>query len=80
MMTAGQLKKSLRTLHWSTLTLADVLHCPTDVVMAWYFGYEPVPPAVASWLERLVAAHEDNPAPSGGLSDQDTGAADAGDH
>lgn len=77
-MTAGQLKKSLMTLHWSTLTLADVLHCPTDVVMAWYFGYEPIPSAVAAWLKRLVAAHEDNPAPIGGLVDNDREAADAG--
>lgn len=79
-MTAGQLKKSLMTLHWSTLTLADVLHCPTDVVMAWYFGYEPIPPLVASWLGRLVAAHEGNPAPIGALADSDMEAADAGNH
>ena len=68
-MDAGKLRKCLTTLHWSTLTLADILHCPTDVVMAWYFGYDPIPSAVAEWLERLVTAHEGNPAPIGGLAD-----------
>ena len=70
-MDAGQLRKSLRTLHWSTLTLADILHCPTDVVMAWYFGYDPIPASVAEWLERLVTAHEKYPVPVGAIADND---------
>jgi hypothetical protein len=63
-MDANQLKQSLVTLHWSTMTLADILHCPTDVVMAWYHGYEPVPAAVGDWLEQLIAVHEHNPPPT----------------
>ena len=56
------------TLHWSTLTLADILRCPTDIVMGWYYGYDPVPPAVGEWIERLAAAHDSNPPPVGGLA------------
>lgn len=77
-MDAAQLKHSLMTLHWSTVTLADILHCPTDVVMAWYYGYDPIPPGVAEWLQRLVTAHESNPAPVGGLADNDLESAHAG--
>lgn len=77
-MDAHQFKKSLMTLHWSTLTLADILHCPTDVVMGWYFGYDVMPSAVADWLERLTKAHESNPPPVGGVADHNLGVPDAG--
>ena len=66
-MDAAQLKQSLMTLYWSTVTLADVLRCPTEVVMGWYYGKEPVPIAVGEWLARLTALHESNPPPVGGL-------------
>lgn len=33
MMDAIRLKQCLAVLHWSTLTLADVLRCPFDVVL-----------------------------------------------
>lgn len=38
-MESDRLKKCLMTFHWSTLALGDILDCPTDVVMGWYFGY-----------------------------------------
>lgn len=66
-MDAAQLKQSLMTLYWSTVTLADILRCPTEVVMNWYYGREPIPVAVGDWLMRLVAAHDSNPPPVGGL-------------
>lgn len=66
-MDAAQLKQSLKTLYWSTVTLADILRCPTEVVMGWYYGREPVPVAVGEWLARLAAAHDSTPPPVGGL-------------
>jgi hypothetical protein len=69
-MDAAQLRQSLMTLYWSTVTLADILRCPTEVVMGWYYGNDPVPAAVGEWLARLTAAHDSNPPPLGGLAPQ----------
>lgn len=67
-MDTAQLKQSLMKLYWSTVTLADVLRCPIEVVMGWYYGNAPIPQAVGEWLERLAAAHDGNPPPVGALA------------
>lgn len=66
-MDSAQLKQRLMTLYWSTVTLADILRCPTDIVMNWHYGTHPVPVAVGEWLARLAAAHDTNPPPVGEL-------------
>ena len=66
-MDAAQLKQSLMRLYWSTVTLADILRCPTDVVMGWHYGNDPVPVAFGERLARLAAAHDSYPPPVGGL-------------
>ena len=63
MMDAIRLKQCLVVLHWSTLTLADVLRCSFDVVLPWYHGRAEIPYEVGEWLEALVASHEAIPAP-----------------
>ena len=64
-MDAARLKQCLAVLHWSTLTLADVLKCPFDLVLPWYHGRADIPDEVQRWLEALVAAHEALPTPAG---------------
>ena len=60
-MDAVQLMQSLKKRYWSTVTLANILGCPTVVVMGCYYGNAPVPQAVGEWLARLAEAHDSNP-------------------
>jgi hypothetical protein len=55
----------LAVLRWSTLTLADVLKCPFDVVLPWYHGRAGIPEEIGQWLEALADAHEALPMPAG---------------
>jgi len=57
-------REALGELHWSTLTLADILGCDAGTTLAWFHGLESVPPKIGSWLEALVAAHKSVPTPT----------------
>lgn len=63
-MTPAELEAALRTLDWGGETLARQLVVPPSTVRGWRAGRSPVPADVAAWLLRLVAAHEQNPAPA----------------
>ena len=54
---------SLKTLGWSNRALARVLGVHETRVRRWASGAVEIPPDIASWLERLAAAHEANPVP-----------------
>jgi hypothetical protein len=64
-MNATRFRECLIILHWSSLTLADLLHTTAGTVMAWYYGREVIPDAVGEWLDTLVRAHEAAPPPIG---------------
>ncbi len=69
-MTPTTLKAALRTLGWTTVTLARLLGCSGDRVRNWIRSdaRHRVPADVAAWLERRLDAHErwmrDDPPPS----------------
>lgn len=64
-MTTDRLRAILAALGWSQRGLAAILGCPDTLTRGWARGRSPVPPAVASWLERLAVAHEAEPLPPG---------------
>ena len=64
-MTPTRLRECLQLLHWSQRGLADVLSYSEGTVRGWARGARQVPPEVAAWLERLAAAHAENPLPDG---------------
>jgi hypothetical protein len=63
-MIPAELENALRALEWGGETLARQLLVPPSTVRGWRAGRSPVPADVAAWLQRLVAAHEQNPAPA----------------
>lgn len=70
-MTPTRLRECLQSLRWPTTTLADVLSCDAGTVLAWYHEQEPIPAAVAEWLEQLVAAQQSVPLPPGWMTESD---------
>ena len=63
-MTPGRYRACLEALGWSQRYLAVVLGCSDRLPRLWAMGGAPVPPAVAEWLQALVAAHEAVPVPA----------------
>lgn len=63
-MTRPDFLAALATLGWTIRGLARVLGRPENTVRNWTrTGYR-VPPDVAAWLVRRLAAHEADPPPS----------------
>jgi ribosome-binding protein aMBF1 (putative translation factor) len=61
---ATRLRAALDRLHWSGRSLAAILGQDERKVRRWAAGaYEP-PEDVLTWLERLAAFHDANPAPA----------------
>jgi DNA-binding transcriptional regulator YiaG len=59
---ACNLADRLATIGWSMRHLADRLHCAEGTVRTWARRGE-TPEDVARWLDTLVQAHTENPAP-----------------
>ena len=66
-MTPAALRQTLATLGWTIRGLARILRRPEGTVSNWTRANYSVPPDVAAWLQRRVAAHEqamrDDPPP-----------------
>ena len=57
-MTPATFRQTLEALGWTTGGLARFLGCSHDRVRNWLRPAYRVPPDVAAWLQRRVAAHE----------------------
>jgi ribosome-binding protein aMBF1 (putative translation factor) len=57
----------LNVIGWNKSELAHRLGRNLRTVQRWASGQNETPREVLQWLERLAAAHEDNPAPVGWL-------------
>lgn len=68
-MTATRLHEILDILRWSRRDLAKALDIHPTTAARYANGRQPIPANVASWLERLAAAHEANPMPRGRRAD-----------
>lgn len=62
-MTPAALSATLDRLHWTNRALAAELACDETTIRQMLAGRRRIPPSVAAWLERLVAAHDRLPAP-----------------
>jgi len=62
-MTPDRFNECLAAMDWSVKGLADFLGLPHTRPRRWAEGRYPVPPEVATWLERLAEVHEKNPPP-----------------
>lgn len=62
-MTPTRLRECLAALHWTQRGLAAILGCSDSLTRRWAAGNDTVPPAVATWLEALTAAHAAHPVP-----------------
>ncbi len=62
-MTPARLRQCLDTLRWSQRGLGEALGIDDRQVRRWTSGAYSVPTEVASWLERLAAAHAQHPPP-----------------
>ena len=66
-MTPAELRATLAALGWTTRGLARFLGRPEPSVLNWLRPNYSIPPDVAAWLERRVAAHtramQDDPPP-----------------
>lgn len=62
-MTPDRFAAALETLGWTQRHLARLLRCDTNMPGRWAKGAAAIPPTIAAWLERLVGAHQGNPAP-----------------
>lgn len=56
-MTPTRFRKCLAALHRTQRGLAAILGCSDSLTRRWAAGGDTVPPAVATWLEALTAAH-----------------------
>ena len=61
---ATELVTALDALGWSNRHLARLLGCDHKLTERWLDGTAAIPPSVLSWVRRLAAAHERNPAPT----------------
>lgn len=62
-MTPDEFTVALLTLGWSQLHLSQRLDCSEKLCRRWAAGEAVVPPSIAAWLSKLVAAHARLPAP-----------------
>lgn len=62
-MTPARFRHCLDLLWLSSQKLAAILGEDERLVRRWKSGAAEIPPDIASWLERLAAAHEANPVP-----------------
>jgi ribosome-binding protein aMBF1 (putative translation factor) len=62
-MTSDRLRHCLSLIGWSQRQLARVLDQHEGTVRQWARGTLEIPEDIATWLERLAAAHEANPVP-----------------
>ena len=63
-MTPAEFKAAIGELGWNHRQLARLLACDHNLPARWAAGSAPVPPTIASWLDRLVIAHANNPVPT----------------
>ena len=57
-MTPDRLSACLATIRWENITLARAVEVPLLTIEQWLSGSQPIPRAVASWLEALAFLHE----------------------
>ena len=62
-MTPFRFRACLRYLRWGLSDAAKAMNVKPIQARRWSSGKEPLPAEFAEWLERLVAFHEQNPAP-----------------
>ena len=63
-MTPTRLRDAIASLGWTQRGLARMLDFDERMVRRWAAGSGAIPPEVATWLDRLAAAAEANPAPT----------------
>ena len=63
-MNAERLSACLETLGWGEVELSFQTDIAISTVRKWAFGRDPIPPAIAAWLEDLAAYHEAHPVPA----------------
>ncbi|RUM96347.1 hypothetical protein EET67_18540 [Pseudaminobacter arsenicus] len=57
-MTSALLRNHLRSIRWSSATLAEALECDETTVIGWLLGFDAIPTQVAVWVEALAEMHE----------------------
>lgn len=60
---ATRLRSALNRLHWSAQTIATLLDVNERTARRWISGQNPAPDNVLTWLERMAAYMDANPAP-----------------
>ena len=64
-MTPDRFRECLELIGWGQRALADWLGINYVTVRRWASGAQDIPPAVATWLERLADTHQAYPLPEG---------------
>jgi hypothetical protein len=63
-MTPAELHAALTAIGWSGRELAIRIGSHRNLPTAWLQGRTPIPPPIATWLNRLARLHQQNPPPS----------------